>query len=214
MQHPEACACHFYVILPIGQIPGNGGYSLAGTITAAIVILILVIVVFWFVGIYNRLVGLRNSCEMEWAQIDVQLKRRYDLIPNLVETVKGYAAHERNTLENVVKARQIAIDTKSVGEQGQAENMITGALRSIFALAEAYPDLKANQNFLQLQGQLADLENVISAARQVYNGAVLNYNNTVQMFPSNIVAGMSGFGLRELFEVTDPVVREAPKVQF
>jgi LemA protein len=187
---------------------------LSGIITAAVIILIIIIALSWFIGAYNRLVGLRNGADTQWAQIDVQLKRRYDLIPNLVETVKGYAAHERGTLENVVKARQIAIDTKSVGDQGQAENMITGALRSIFALAEAYPDLKANQNFLQLQGQLAELENVISSARVGYNETVLSYNNAVQMFPSNIVAGMSGFGLREFFEVTDPTQREAPKVQF
>jgi len=185
-----------------------------GLIGAIVAIAIVAILVFWFVGIYNRLVGLRNRVDTQWAQIDVQLKRRYDLIPNLVETVKGYAAHERNTLENVVKARQVAIDAKTVAEQGQAENMLTGALRSLFALAEAYPNLKANENFLQLQGQLAELETVIAAARAEYNESVLTYNNTVQMFPSNLVAGMSGFGMRDLFEVTDPQVREVPKVQF
>jgi LemA protein len=185
-----------------------------GLIGAIVAIVIVAILVFWFVGIYNRLVGLRNRVDTQWAQIDVQLKRRYDLIPNLVETVKGYAAHERNTLENVVKARQVAIDAKTVAEQGQAENMLTGALRSLFALAEAYPNLKANENFLQLQGQLAELETVIAAARAEYNESVLTYNNTVQMFPSSLVAGMSGFGMRDLFEVTDPQVREVPKVQF
>jgi LemA protein len=186
-----------------------------GPLIAIVVLLVIVaIVIFWFVGIYNSLVGLRNRVDTQWAQIDVQLKRRYDLIPNLVETVKGYAAHERTTLENVVKARQIAVDAKTVPEQGQAENMITSALRSIFALAEAYPNLKANENFLQLQGQLSELETVISNARETYNEAVLGYNNTVQMFPSSLVAGMSGFGLRDLFEVTDPQVREVPKVQF
>jgi LemA protein len=128
--------------------------------------------------------------------------------------VKGYAAHERTTFENVVKARQMGMDAKTVPEQGQAENMISQALRSIFALAEAYPELKANQNFLQLQGQLAELESVIAGTREMYNESVLAYNNAVQMFPSNIVAGMSGFGLRDLFEVTDEAVREVPKVQF
>jgi len=179
-----------------------------------VVVVFVAILVFWFIGAYNRLVGLRNRVDTEWAQVDVQLKRRYDLIPNLVETVKGYAAHERGTFEQVVKARQMGMDAKTVPEQGQAENMISQALRSIFALAEAYPELKANQNFLQLQGQLAELESVIAGARESYNESVLAYNNTVQMFPSNIVAGMSGFGLRDLFEVTDAAVREVPKVQF
>jgi LemA protein len=179
-----------------------------------VIVVLVAILVFWFIGAYNRLVGLRNRVDTEWAQVDVQLKRRYDLIPNLVETVKGYAAHERGTFEQVVKARQMGMDAKTVPEQGQAENMITQALRSIFALAEAYPELKANQNFLQLQGQLAELESVIAGTREMYNESVLAYNNAVQMFPSNIVAGMSGFGLRDLFEVTDEAVREVPKVQF
>ncbi|MCK4720944.1 LemA family protein [bacterium] len=183
-------------------------------VTAIIFIIIIIALIIWFVGIYNRLVGLRNRIDTQWAQIDVELKRRYDLVPNLVETVKGYAAHERETLQNVIKARQGAIDAKSVEEQGAAENMLTSALRSIFALAEAYPDLKANTNFLQLQGELSELENVIAAARASFNESVLPYNNVVQMFPSNIVAGMSGFGLREFFEVTDPKVREVPKVEF
>jgi len=182
--------------------------------TAIVIIVLLVLIIFWFVSVYNRLVGLRNRADTQWANIDVELKRRYDLIPNLVETVKGYAAHERETLQRVVEARQIAIDAKTVEDQGAAENMLTQALRSIFALAEAYPNLKANENFLQLQGQLSEIEHVIAGARAVYNEAVLQYNNVVQMFPSSIVAGMSGFGLRELFEVLDPVVREVPKVQF
>jgi len=185
-----------------------------GFAAVIVLIVVLVVLIFWFVGIYNRLVGLRNRVDTQWAQIDVELKRRYDLIPNLVETVKGYAAHERQTLQNVVEARQVAIDTKTVEEQGAAENVLTRALRSIFALAEAYPDLKANQNFLQLQGQLSEIEGVIATARAAFNESVLQYNNTVQMFPSNVVAGMSGFGLREFFEVTDPEVREVPKVQF
>lgn len=187
---------------------------MAGLITIIVILAIAAWIIIWFIGVYNRLVGLRNRVDTQWSQIDVQLKRRYDLIPNLVETVKGYAAHERKTLEDVVKARQIAIDAKTVQEQGEAENFLTSALRNLFALAEAYPDLKANQNFLQLQGQLAELESVIASAREAYNQSVLNYNNVVQMFPSNIVAGISGFGLREFFEVTDLQIREAPKVQF
>lgn len=187
---------------------------MSGLIWPLIIIVICIVFILWFVGVYNRLVGLRNRINTQWRQIDVELKRRYDLVPNLVETVKGYAAHEKETLQKVVEARQIAIDAKTIEEQGDAENMLTSALRSIFALAEAYPDLKANTNFLQLQGELSELENVIAAARAAYNEAVLPYNNTVQMFPSNIVAGMSGFGLREYFEVTDPKVREVPKVQF
>jgi LemA protein len=185
-----------------------------GLVAIIVILVVLVILIGWFIGIYDRLVGLRNRVDTQWAQIDVELKRRYDLIPNLVETVKGYAAHEKQTLQKVVEARQIAIDAKTVQEQGEAENMLTSALRSIFALAEAYPDLKANQNFLQLQGELSAIEGVIASARATFNESVLQYNNVVQMFPSNIVAGMSGFGLREFFEVTDPEVREAPKVQF
>jgi LemA protein len=183
-------------------------------ISAIIIIAFLAVIIFWFVGVYNRLVGLRNRVDTQWAQIDVQLKRRYDLIPNLVETVKGYAAHEKTTLDAVIKARQGAIDAKSVPDQGAAEGLLSGALRQLFALAEAYPNLKANENFLQLQAQLAELETVVAGAREAYNESVLGYNNAVQMFPGNIVAGMSGFSLRDLFEVTDPKVREVPKVQF
>ncbi len=175
---------------------------------------IVVVLIIWFIGVYNKLVGLRNRVDTQWAQIDVELKRRYDLIPNLVETVKGYAAHEKDTLEKVIKARQQAIDATSLEQQGAAENMLTSALRGLFALAEAYPDLKANQNFLQLQTELAAVEDVIASARAAFNESVLHYNNVVQMFPSNVVAGMSGFGLRELFELDDPVAREVPKVQF
>jgi LemA protein len=185
-----------------------------GLISAIILIGVIVALIFWFVGIYNRLVGLRNQVDTQWADIDVQLKKRYDLVPNLVETVKGYAAHERETFQKVVEARNSAMNAKTVDEKGQAENFLSTALRSVFALAEAYPELKANQNFLQLQGQLSEIENVIASARTAYNESVLQYNNVVQMFPSNVVAGMSGFGLREFFELTDPAAREAPKVKF
>jgi LemA protein len=165
------------------------------------------------VALYNRLIVLRNRVDNAWAQIDVQLKRRYDLIPNLVETVKGYAAHESKTLEAVVQARNMAMGAQGVAEQGQAENMLTGALKSLFALAEAYPDLKANQSFLDLQDKLADAENKIAYARQFYNDTVMSFNTAIQSFPANVLAGMLGFTAREYFEA-EPAAAEAPKVQF
>jgi len=164
--------------------------------------------------IYNGLVRKRVQCENGWAQIDVQLKRRYDLIPNLVETVKGYASHERETLEAVIKARQTAIDASSIKDHAAAENMLTGALRQLMMLSEAYPDLKANQNFSQLQEELTTTENKIGFARQHYNDTVSQYNSSVLMFPANIIAGMFGFQEREFFELDDKVQREAPKVSF
>ncbi len=175
---------------------------------------IAVFLVFWWIGVYNRLIRLRNNCDKSWAQIDVQLKRRYDLIPNLVETVKGYAKHERETLQNVIKARQMAMDAKDVQSQGQAEGFLTQALGKLFALAEAYPNLKANENFLSLQGELSNLENAIAQNRQLYNDAAVIYNNTCQVFPNTIVASMSNFTPREYFEVPEAEVREAPKVSF
>ncbi len=174
----------------------------------------LLIIVIWAVAIYNSLVRKRVQCQNGWSQIDVQLKRRYDLIPNLVETVKGYASHERETLEAVTKARQQAIDASSIQDQGIAENMLTGALRQLFALSENYPDLKANQNFIQLQEELVSTENKIGFARQHYNDTVSRLNSAIEMFPSNIVAGMFNFEKREFFEVEDQSVREAPKVEF
>jgi len=166
------------------------------------------------IGMYNGLVRARLAVKNAWSQIDVQLKRRYDLIPNLVETVKGYAAHERGTLEAVVKARQQCIDASGVRSQAAAENMLTGALRQLFALAEAYPDLKANQNFSQLQEELASTENKISFARQYYNNTVENYNAKIQSFPAVLFAGMFGFTPEEFFELEDAAQREAPKVKF
>jgi LemA protein len=165
------------------------------------------------VGIYNRLVLLRNRVDNAWSQIDVQLKRRYDLIPNLVETVKGYAVHEKETFEKVTQARNMAVDAKSVKEQGEAENMLTGALKSLFAVAEAYPDLKANQNFLDLQTQLTDTENKIAYSRQFYNDSVMSFNTGIQSFPANMLAGMFGFLAREYFEA-EPAAATAPVVQF
>ena len=180
-----------------------------------VLLAIPVLVIFWLIGIYNGLVRLRNRVRNAWSQIDVQLKRRYDLIPNLVETVKGYAAHERETLEAVIEARQQAINVSdSVVEQAKAEKMLSQTLRSLFAVAENYPDLKANQNFLALQEELTSTENKISFARQHYNDAAMNYNNKTEMFPSNVVAGMFNFEAAEFFEVSDDAVREAPQVSF
>jgi len=174
----------------------------------------VVVIGLWFMLTYNGLVKLRNQVRNAWSQIDVQLKRRYDLIPNLVETVKGYASHERETLEQVVQARQRGIDATSVEEQGRAENMITGALRQLFALSEAYPDLKANQNFMQLQEELASTENKVGFARQYYNDTVQQFNTRQQQFPANMVAGMLGFKASDFFEIEEPEAREAPKVEF
>jgi LemA protein len=172
------------------------------------------LVVLWVVGVYNGLVRLRNRFQAAWSQIDVQLKRRYDLIPNLVETVKGYAGHERGTLEAVVKARQQAIDATGVAQQAQAENVLTGALRQLFALSENYPDLKANQNFLALQEELTSTENKIAFARQHYNDVVMQFNTRIEVFPANLIAGQFHFTRQDLFELEEPAQREAPKVKF
>ena len=178
------------------------------------VIVLIVAGVLFVAGLYTGLVQARNQVGNAWSQIDVQLKRRYDLIPNLVETVKGYAQHEKGTFEAVTKARQQAIDASSVGEQARAENMLSQTLRSLFAVAEAYPDLKANQNVLGLQEELSSTENKIGFARQFYNDQVLKLNNKVEMFPSNMVAGMFNFTKAEFFEIEVAAEREAPKVSF
>jgi len=177
---------------------------------------VLAVLVIALIAVYNGLVRLRNEVKNAWAQIDVQLKRRYDLIPNLVETVKGYMKHERETLEAVTNARTIAQKMVDAGAQarGKAEGELTSALMRLLAVAEAYPDLKANQNFLALQEELTSTENKISFSRQFYNDSVLRYNNQTQVFPSNIVAGMFGFKDGEFFEVTTATEREAPKVSF
>jgi len=184
----------------------------------AILIILAIVVVFIliFAGIYNGLVGARNQVKNAWAQIDVQLKRRHDLIPNLVETVKGYMQHERGTLEAVTNARTTAIKSadSGVAAQAKAEGELSQALGRLLAVAESYPDLKASQNFLALQEELTSTENKISFSRQFYNDSVLQFNNKTQMFPSNIVASMGGFKAGEFFEVTDTVEREAPKVSF
>ncbi|MPZ90406.1 MAG: LemA family protein [Actinobacteria bacterium] len=182
----------------------------------ATLIIIGVIALLAIIGVvfYNRLVQLRNRVEAGWSQIDVQLKRRYDLIPNLVETVKGYAAHERQTLEAVVAARQQAVSANGVEEQAQAENMLTGALRQLFAVAEAYPDLKANQNFLALQEELTGTEGRIAYARQFYNDQVLQYDNAREQFPSSIFAGMFNFEEAKYFEVEEVASRDPVRVDF
>jgi len=177
-------------------------------IVATVVILLVVVV-----ATYNRLVRLRNRSENAWAQVDVQLRRRYDLIPNLVEAVKGYAAHERETFEAVTNARAAAQQAQGVAQQAQAENVLTAALGRLLAVAEAYPQLRATENFQQLQAQLADVEQNIAVARQVYNDTVLTYDNALETVPTNVVAGIFNFRERAYFE-TEGVTREAPAVQF
>lgn len=178
-------------------------------ILGLIVVLGLVVIL-----IYNRLVALRQTTRQAWGDIDVQLKQRHDLVPNLVETVKGYASHEKETLENVVKARQTAIDVSgSTKELAQAENMLSGALRQLFALAESYPDLKANTNFLELQTELADLENKIAAARRFFNNAVAEYNTAIEQFPAVVLANSFGFKAEDFFEVA-ATERATPSVKF
>jgi LemA protein len=178
-----------------------------------IVIGVLVLLIIAMVGIYNRLVALRNRTEAAWSQIDVQLKRRYDLIPNLVETVKGYAAHERETLEAVIAARTSAVNARGVEDQAQAENMLTQTLRQLFAVAEAYPDLKANENFLALQEELTGTESRIAYARQYYNESILAYDNARETFPTNLVAGAFNFEGKPYFEVEE-ASRENVTVDF
>jgi LemA protein len=178
-------------------------------VIAAIVVVLALVVV----AMYNRLVRLRNRAENSWAQVDVQLRRRYDLIPNLVEAVKGYAAHEQTTFEEVTRARTAAQQAQGVEEQAKAENVLTAAIGRLFAVAEAYPQLRATENFQQLQAQLADVEQNIAVSRQVYNDTVLTYDNALETVPTNIVAGVFNFSPRAYFE-TEGATREAPSVQF
>ena len=182
--------------------------------TLWIVIGVLVLIALLFVFVYNSLVQKRVRCQEAWSQIDVQLKRRYDLIPNLVETVKGYAAHEKETLEAVIAARNQAVGAQGVAAQAEAENMLSGALRQLFALSESYPALKANENFAQLQEELTTTENKISFSRQHYNSSAAEYNTARLKFPNSIVANMFGFKEQEYFELEELEQREAPKVQF
>jgi len=180
-----------------------------------IVVLALIgLIVLWFAMSYNRLIFWRNQVKNGWSQIDVQLKRRYDLIPNLVETVKGYAKHEQETLEKVIQARNMAMQSQTPHAAAEAENMLSGALKSLFALSESYPDLKANQNFLNLQEELTSTENKIAFARQFYNDTTTQYNIKIQSIPTNIIAGMFNFKAEELFETEEKAEREPVKVKF
>jgi len=183
-------------------------------IAIIIAIAAVVLLVFFIIGIYNALIRLRNQVKNAWSQIDVQLKRRHDLIPNLVETAKGYMQHERETFEAITNARSQAMGAKSVSDASKAEGALGEALSKFMLVVENYPDLKANQNFLSLQEELTSTENKISFARQNYNDQVLFFNNKIQMFPSNIVAGMFDFTKRDFFEIEAPAEREVPKVSF
>ena len=175
---------------------------------------VIILIIFWLVAVYNSLIRLKNRTDEAWSDIDVQLKRRYDLIPNLVETVKAYAKHEASTFEKVTQARSAAMQAQGPAEKAKAENMLTDTLKSLFAVAESYPDLKATQNFLQLQDELVDTENKVQASRRFYNGNVRDFNIKIQVFPNNLIAGMIGFKKYEFFEVGSPEEREAVKVKF
>jgi len=184
--------------------------------TGWIVIGVLVVIVLWVIGIYNGLVGMRQRVNQAFADVDVQLRQRHDLIPNLVETVKGYAAHERGTLDAVIKARNSAISAQGTGGAVAAENQLTGALRGLMALAEAYPDLKANTNFQQLQGELSDIENKLAASRRFFNNAVQEYNTGIQNFPAVLFAASLGFAAKDFFDLGEErkTVGEVPQVKF
>lgn len=180
-----------------------------------VILAIVVIILLWGVAAYNRFIRLINRAKEAWADIDVQLKRRYDLIPNLVNTVKGYATHEKGTLEKITEARSKAINAEGIEEQGKAENMLSGALKSLFAVAENYPDLKANQNFLELQRELSDTENKIQAARRFYNTNVRDLNTSVESFPNNVIANIFKFGQMEFFDLEEGSEAKDPvKVSF
>ncbi|MCE5329718.1 LemA family protein, partial [bacterium] len=183
-----------------------------GVIILIIVILVAILII--FIGLYNSIVSLRNRVDNAWSQIDVQLRKRFDLIPNLVETVKGYAAHERETLEKVIQARQIGLDANTVKDQAQADNMISSTLKSLFAVAENYPNLKADAHFTKLMEDLQGIESNIAFARQFYNDMVMQFNTRIQTFPGNVFAGMFNFKAKDYFLVEDTTAREPVKVQF
>jgi LemA protein len=178
-----------------------------------VLVAIVAVLLFWLVAAYNGLVRNRNRVDNAWSQVEVQLKRRYDLIPNVVETVKGYASHEQQTFERVTQARNAAQAAQGPAQQAEAENFLTSALRQLFAVAEAYPELRASENFAGLQQELSETENRIAVSRQIYNDTVLSYNNKVQQVPTNMVASMFGFGAREFFDAGDGA-EEAPAVEF
>ena len=179
-----------------------------------IILGVLALIIVAVIGIYNSLVSRRNRIAEAWSDIEVQMKRRYDLIPNVVETVKGYAAHEKGVLENVTKARTMAMGAKTADEHVKAENMLSSTLKTLFAVSENYPDLKANANFLDLQRELADTENKIQAARRFYNSTVMDYNTMIQSFPSNFLAGAFGFTAREFFDLEEEAAKQPVRVQF
>lgn len=183
------------------------------SIALIIILVALVVATVWVIAVYNGLIRMKNRVDEAWSDIDVQLKRRYDLIPNLIATVKGYAAHERELFEKVTEARAKAINAGSMAEHQEAENVLSGALKSVFAVAENYPELKANQNFLELQKELSDTENKIQASRRFYNGNVRDFNIKIEVFPNNIIAGMLKFVKREFFEAEEGE-KENVKVQF
>jgi len=179
-----------------------------------VIVVLVVLLVLYIVGIYNALVVLKNQVKNAWSQIDVQLKRRHDLIPNLIETAKGYMQHERETLEGITEARSKAMSAQSIGDKSASEGALSGAMSKFFLVVENYPDLKANQNFLSLQEELTSTENKISFSRQAYNDQVLFFNNKIEMFPSNLIAQTFNFKQQEFFEIGDKKEREVPKVQF
>lgn len=179
-----------------------------------IILAAVVVLVFWFIALYNGLIKLKNRVDESWSDIDVQLKRRYDLIPNLIQTVKGYAKHERELFEKVTEARSKAMQATGLQDKAQAENTLSETLKSLFAVAENYPDLKASANFAQLQDELSDTENKIQAARRFYNGLVRDFNTKIQIFPNNLFAGMLGFSKREFFELENEAERKNVEVKF
>jgi LemA protein len=179
-----------------------------------VVIAVIAVIILWIIGVYNSLIRSKNRVDEAWSDIDVQLKRRYDLIPNLVETVKGYADHEKEVFQKVTEARAAAMQAKGMEEKGKAENMLSNTLKSLFAVSEAYPELKASENFLKLQDELSDTENKIQASRRFYNTNVRDFNTKIQQFPTTVIAGMLGFKSRDFFQVEDEKEREAVKVQF
>ena len=179
-----------------------------------VIIVFAVLIILWIIGTFNGFIRLRNRTDEAWSDIDVQLKRRHDLIPNLIETVKGYAAHEKGLFEKVTEARAKAISAQGVEEKGKAENMLSGTLKTLFAVAENYPDLKANANFLELQRELSDTENKVQASRRFYNGNVRDLNIKIENFPSRIIAGIFGFKKREFFEIGEVEERKVPGVKF
>jgi LemA protein len=177
-------------------------------------LVIIVAIVLWAVMIYNNFIRFKNNADEAWSDIDVQLKRRHDLIPNLIETVKGYMGHESNVLTAVTNARAQALTSQGATDSAKAENALSGTLKSLFAVAESYPDLKANTNFLELQRELSDTENKIQAARRFYNGTVRDMNSAIQVFPGNIISQTFGFKQRDFFELDEPAERETPQVKF